>query len=489
MKEAHAVANSAHRVIDEPSRHRLRGRMGTLAVVFAVLAYNSPMVIMVGFVPVIIGVGNGLGAPLAFALNGLLLAVFATGFMCMTRRLESPGAFYSYITAGLGRPAGLAASFVALLGYGLILIGGLVFIGTAGQAFVRDTLGGNEYPTWLFSAVTVVVIGAVGYLNIDFSAKVLGALLAAEVVVIATYDAAIVWRGGRSGLHLESFTMSAFTSGSVGIALLLAMTCFAGFEATAVFRDEVRDPATTIPRATYLTIASIALLHTVGTWAVIQAVGPNSAVSMMSADPANGFLDTTREYLGTVGVDVITALVLTSCLAGTLATQNICSRYIFNLAADGILPGRFGRVHRRHGSPARASVLVSAVVVAAMIALTMCAGNDPTLYAKTTGMGGYAILVLILVTSLAVVVWLNRWARRDLSTFRRLVLPTVAAAGLAFVVGLATVNLDLLVGGTTAAAWGFLSGLVILAGATACYAGWLRREKPTAYARIGRQQV
>src|SRR3546814_5404221 len=90
-------------------------------------------------------------------------------------------------------------------------------------------------------------------------------------------------------------------AGSVATGLIFAVSCFSGFEATAIFRDEVRDPEKTIPRATYLAIAMLTIFYTVGSWAFIQALGEADAVRTIAAHPSTAFFDMVARYLGTVG--------------------------------------------------------------------------------------------------------------------------------------------------------------------------------------------
>src|SRR5262249_40174529 len=113
--DAVAVATPAVETHASPppaeSAQRLSGHMGVFDIVFTVLAFNAPLSVFVGFITVIIGFGNGLGAPVTFLAAGGLMALFAVGFAAMGRRLPNPGAFYAYITAGLGRPLGLGSAF------------------------------------------------------------------------------------------------------------------------------------------------------------------------------------------------------------------------------------------------------------------------------------------------------------------------------------------------------------------------------------------
>ena len=63
------------------------------------------------------------GFPIAFIIVALLLALFAVGYVAMSRHVTNAGAFYTYVTHGLGKPVGVAAAWVALLAYSALQIG------------------------------------------------------------------------------------------------------------------------------------------------------------------------------------------------------------------------------------------------------------------------------------------------------------------------------------------------------------------------------
>ena len=60
------------------------------------------------------------------------------------------------------------------------------------------------------------------------------------------------------------------STGAPGLGLLFAFLGFFGFEATAVFRNEARDPDHTVPRATYIAVLGIGTLCTLSSWLVIS---------------------------------------------------------------------------------------------------------------------------------------------------------------------------------------------------------------------------
>ncbi|ANS31873.1 Amino acid permease-associated region (plasmid) [Rhodococcus opacus] len=469
--------------------HRLSGNMGTAGVAFTVLAFNAPLAATVGFVPVIVGVGNQLGAPVTYLAAGALVMLFAVGFTTMSRHLPNPGAFYAYITAGLGREAGLGASFLALFLYIFMVVGGYIFGGIALNSLVHHSFHGPDIPWWAWVLVLQAVVGLLGYFKVDISAKVLSLIMCGEVVIVAIWNAVVLFDGGPEGLTATSFSSSSIFSGSVGLALLFGITCFTGFEATAIFRDEVRDPEKTIPRATYIAVATMASMYALAAYVLITGYGPSSVVDATAADPAGSVLASYQTYLGSVAVHVVSILLCTSIFASILTMHNVTARYVHSLSVDQVLPSSLGHVHPRHGSPYRASLLTSAVAVVFLATLGLAQVSMTSLYATLIGIGGYALIVLLLLTSIAIPGYFMR--RRPegvrLHAWKMIVSPLLAAAGFAFALYLATDNIVLLTGQSQtvsnlvlALAYGtFVLGFVV--------ALVLRRRRPATYARIGRQ--
>ena len=78
-----------------------------MELVLTVLAFSAPLTVVIAWIPFLV-IYNGIGAPTAFVVAAVLLLVFSVGFTTMTRYILNPGAFYAYITAGLGRSRALA---------------------------------------------------------------------------------------------------------------------------------------------------------------------------------------------------------------------------------------------------------------------------------------------------------------------------------------------------------------------------------------------
>src|ERR1700679_3766289 len=94
-----------------------REAVGVAHVVFFVVAAAAPLTAVVGVTPAAFAFGNGPGVPGTFLVVGVLYLLFCVGFTTMNRFVASAGGFYPYITAGLGRPLGVAGALIALATY------------------------------------------------------------------------------------------------------------------------------------------------------------------------------------------------------------------------------------------------------------------------------------------------------------------------------------------------------------------------------------
>lgn len=476
-------------IVGERPNGKLHGHMGVFDIVFTVLAFNAPLSVFVGFITVIVGYGNGLGAPVTFLGCGALMMLFAAGFTAMSRHLPNPGAFYAYITAGIGRPAGLGAAFLALVSYLFILIGGYAFGGLSLQALVHGVFNGPDIKWYYYTLVVMGFVGVLGYFRIALSARILMICMCCEVVVMLAYDAVTFGQGGKSGINFDSFTPTHINSGSVGLAILFGIVCFSGFEATAVFREEAKDPKRTVPRATYVAILFLAGMYALTSWVMILGIGTDKVVGASAADPTGTAFATAADYLGKVGVDIITVLLCTSILAANIATHNVSTRYIYSLSVDRIFPRFLSRVHQTESSPHIASITTTVISYGSLLACIIFDGQAGTLYAILVGIGGYSLIMLLLLTSSSVIAYFRKHPEFEVSVWKAVIAPSIAMVGLLIAFYLATKNVATMIGGDQAMA-NFLVALffgLLALGIVVAFV--LKSKRPEIYGRIGRQDL
>ncbi|QGV81423.1 APC family permease [Streptomyces ficellus] len=478
-----ACPGSAER---QPAAARLRtGTLGTADITFFVVSAAAPLTVMAGVAPIAIVLG-GIGAPVAYLIAGVTLTVFAVGFTTMSRHVRSGGAFYAYIAQGLGKPLGIGAALLAVVGYNGMEIGVYGLLGSAG-ADTAHALWGVDVPWLPIALAGLLLVWYGGHRSIDFGAKVLGVLLVAETGILVLLAGGVLLRGGADGLSLASFAPDNVLVPGTAAVLAFAFIAFTGFESTVIYRREARDPGRTVPRATYIAVCFLGVFYAFVVWAVIQAFGDAAVVEAAANDPGGLFFAAITTYVGAWAADLMHLLIVTSVLASLLAFHNAINRYALALAEEGVLPAALGRVHPRHGSPylAGAAQTVLGLVVVLSFAL---AGADPytqlLLWVNTPG--GIGLMVLQLLAAIAVPCYFRR-VRHGEGAFRTVVAPVVAAVLLTAAIGLVVSEIDAFTGASATVNTvlvALVPGVLLLG---LLLAVRLRRGRPEVYARFAEE--
>jgi amino acid transporter len=483
-----------------------QGRLGVLGIVFFVVAAASPLVGMTGALPPAIVLGNGAAVPGAYVAVGLVLLVFSVGYSAMSSHITNTGAFFAYVGRGLGIGPGVGSAYASLVAYFAIQLAIYGFFGATMAAQMGAYLS-LVLPWWAWSLLAWVLVLALSLFSVDVGAKVLGVLMLVELASLALTGVAVLARGGGpEGIDLAaSFApgnvLVGGFAGSAGIALAFAFASFIGFEATAIYGEEARDPKKTVPRATYLSVIVITLIFALTTLGVVSALGSSTVVDRALeistvggaplADPAAVIYAVATEYVGAWLATVMSWLVLSSLFAGLLAFQNSAARYLFAMGRAGVLPSRLDRVNRV-GAPAVASI-VTAVLTGLVIGLFAVRGLDPVLN-LFFWMSGTAVVAIVLVEALvclAVVAFFRR-VSTDTGWWAALVAPLLAFVGLVLGLYLLISRFGLLAGtvaegvdpttqtfGLSTTGW-ILVGLPFLALVLGCGIGLARRRSENA---------
>lgn len=477
--------------VQSSAKRTLHGSLGVTAIVFMVVAAASPLTVVGGAAPLGFLLGNGVGFPALYAISAVILALFAVGLAAMTRHVPRPGAFFTYVGYGLGRSSGLAAAWIAMLTYTTVQVAVYGYLGYI-LSITVSSLGGPAIAWWVYALLSVALVGVLGYRHIDLSSKVLGVLLVAEVGIVLVLVAVVVATGGAHGLSLEPFAPQNVVSGSPGVGLMFAIAAFIGFEATAIFRDEARDPNRTIPRATYAAVIGIGVFYTLASWGLVMAWGPDDIVGEAAADPGTLILRTVARYLGVAGEVTINVLLITSMFACVLSFHNVLTRYQHSMANAGVLPDRVGAVHHTHLSPHISSIVqsVTAIILIAVFALFQL---DPVLQVFTwfAGVSTLAIAILMAATSIAVIVYFVK-TKKDRRLWNTVMAPALGIVGLVLSAVLITAYFPIMVGDVDAegapvfgwVSWFLLALVAVFPAIGYVQAAWIKNRRPAAYAKL-----
>ncbi|MEW1600939.1 APC family permease [Streptomyces sp. NPDC093808] len=468
-------------------------RLGTGGLLLSVLAATAPLMVVAGVMPTTFAVMGIVGQPLLFVVLGTVLVLFSLGYAEMSRHVHNAGAFYAYISRGLGGTAGAGAALVALVAYNSLQVGIYGIFGFEVSGLLA-TYADLEVAWWIPALAAAVAVGVLGLLKIDVNAKVLGVLLLIEVLLVVVFDIAAVADPGREGLSLHAFDPDTLTGAGVGTALCFCIAAFLGFEQAPVYAEETSRPHVLVPRVMFLAVTGVAVFFALSSWALTVATGPASIVPTSREQSAGLLFFLTEDRLGSAFTDVLHVLFVTGMFAAMLSFHNVVARYAFAMGREGLLPAAFGRTTGASGAPGTGSLLQTGVAVALVLAFALTddkPAGDPTapvlrLFTWGGNIGALGVIVLMAVASLSVVVFFVRRGAAGAQAWR---LVTSAVAGLALVViaGYTVKDFDVLVGaGPDSALRWILPGVIGLALVVGLVQGAiLRARAPETHARIG----
>ena len=277
----------------------------------------------------------------------------------------------------------------------------------------------------------------------------LAVLLTLETGVILVLNIGILVNSPNpvSDYSFEPFAPSAVFAGAIGVALMFAHASFIGFEGTAIYGEEAKDPKRTVPRATYTSVIFMGVFYAVTAFLIVNSVGVGNIVDLAGSEGGNLVFAVSDGVLGRAGTEAFQLLVITSLFAAILTFHNNVARYLYSLGRQGVIWKRLGTTHPTRKSPALACY-VQIAMVAVVVAVFAILGLDPytTLFTWWTGVGAAGIILLQTIASIAIFVFFRRSTvdKRPWNTF---IAPLLGVAGLLPFLWYAITGMDVLLGG------------------------------------------
>jgi amino acid transporter len=458
-----------------------RDRLGVPSVVYFVLAGVAPLTVTAGVVTTAYAVTGVTSVPAAFIVVAIVLSLFSVGYVAMARHISNAGAFYAFITRGLGKEAGVAGALIALLAYNLLQVGLYGMFGPTVEAYVQEKAN-VDIKWWVWALIAWAVVTVLGLIRVDLSGRVLGVLLTFEIIAIIALTIAGGLHPADNHVTFTTLNPSNLTKGGIGAALAVAVLGFVGFEQSPVYAEEARDARRTIPTATYFSLALIGVIYAAASWVLSVYYGAGGiAKAAQQAGPGVLFAMGSN-FLNNAGQ----ILFMTSLFAAALAFHNACWRYAFALGREQVLPGSFGRTWT-NGVPKTASAVQSVIGLAFIVVFAIGGWNPQTdlfFWGGTTG--GFGILILLTLTSIAVVRYFVQNQSEE-NLWQRLIAPVVSVVALGVMVYLCANNYSLLLGYTSPSTAGkVLPSLYVLVALIGVgWALYLRSNRPEVYEVIG----
>lgn len=428
--------------------------VGLADIVLMATATCAPITSMAGNLPLVIGLGSGLYAPGAFVFCTLIMTIFAVGYNAISRQITTTGAFYGYVSHGLGQTIGLAAGLLACLAYMVFEISLIGIFAYFVQQFLLAEFGVEI--GWLTPAL--LMLGAnwlLAYYRIGIAAKILGIFLSLEVLSLVTVVAASLLLHKDQSLRLSGLNpLGAFESvqgGAASFGLFMAFWSWVGFETTGMYGEESREPKRIIPRATMIVVIGIGLLYILVAWAALVGNGLNQSIAIgQGANPIDLLLNPLRLYFGDWIATIFQFLTITGSFACGLAFHNCAARYLYAIGREGLFLRSdrwLGKTHPVHRSPYIASTIQTVFGLGLLLLARFGSYLGPyDFYTLLAVLGVMAILIVQVACSLAVIRYFWRSRRDQFRLWQTGIAPAIGACSMSYVVYLLFVHMDGIVG-------------------------------------------
>jgi len=472
--------------------------IGIFGVLFLTVTGSAPISAMLFNTPLVVGFGNGVGAPAAFLFATIVLTIFSVGYVAMARKKTTAGGFYSYISHGLGREIGMGTGFGSLLAYSVFeasLCGGFAYFLNLKLA----QFGVNVGWPWLALAM-VVIISVLAFFDIRLSSIVLGIGLITEIVMLLIFDGFMFAHGHLPAAAINP--VNAFkalpashgvAAGAIGIGLFFAFWSWVGFEMAPNYGEESKDPKRIVPRAMYISVIGLGIFYIITSWAPFAGYSTvNAAAAAAQSDPAHYYLNPANAIAGRWVGSLLSYLIITGSFACGMAFHNTTARYFYSLGREGLLPRSLGRTHPRWKSPHIASITQSVIAALIVLGFALFTGtNDPThqayiqLYGLMAVMGVIVILSVQALVSLSILLYFRRHHEDEVHWWRTILAPALSFLSQAFVVFLLFDNISFLGSGYGYANWlGPIDLLVVALGVAGAF--YLKNRNREKYESAGR---
>lgn len=297
----------------------------------------------------------------AWMIAGLMAITIALCFAECSSLVPQVGGPYAYAKRAFGNFTGFLVGWALLIAsWSAIAVFPLAFV-----AYLKFFIPNMSSTLQIIVKILFVLfLTVVNYFGVRQAGKVNDILTILKIApIILLTIAGIVYFIIKPSLLVSNYTPFAPLGFSgLGSALVLIFWAYVGFELVTVPSDEIINSKRTIPLAIAFGMGIITLFYVVTNFVIIGLV-PWTELSTSTAPLAlAGYA-----LIGAIGAGFLTVGALLSISGSDEAGILSSARIPYAMAADGLLPRIFARVHPKYETPYMALIIQSIVTLIAAI--------------------------------------------------------------------------------------------------------------------------
>jgi amino acid transporter len=395
---------SSGEVADKGLKSDALGLLSTVVIGVASVAPAYSLAATLGFIVAFVG----LQSPIVVVLAFVPMLFTAIGYKELNRADPDCGTTFTWATRAFGPTTGWLGGW-AIIAADLLVMASLAQV--AGQygflLFNADGIGSNPTSGWvlLVGIAWIAVMTYICYAGIELSARLQKVLLSIELVMLLVFAiVALVKVGTNNGVpesitfswswfnpfHIDTF--SAFVRG-----LLLMLFIYWGWDTAVSVNEETRDRARTPGRAAVISTVMLLVTYTLVTVAAQSFAGVgDTGIGLGNGDNSGDVISVLGKAvfggsgLGSTLSHLLILMVLTSAAASTQTTILPTARTSLSMAVYRALPRVFAKINPRYLTPSVSTITFGVISIAIYVGLNY-AGNATSVIADAVSAIGMMI--------------------------------------------------------------------------------------------------
>jgi amino acid transporter len=379
---------------EEPADKGLKsGALGLISSIVIGVASTAPaysLAATLGFIVAFIG----LQSPVVVVLAFVPMLFIAIAYQELNRADPDCGTTFTWGTRAFGPKTGWLGGW-GIIAADVIVMASLAQI--AGQygflLFNAKGIGGDATSPWvlLVGVLWIVVMTYICYRGIEVSANFQKVLLSIELVMLAVFSAVALIKvatGRAPKGHLtpqlawfNPFHISSFSTFVAGLLLMLFI--YWGWDSTVAVNEETADPHHTPGRAAVIATVVLLVTYAVVTLAAQSFAGVGtSGIGLGNTDNQGDVLSVLgdavfgKSGIGSVFTHLLILMVLTSAAASTQTTILPTARTTLSMSVYKAIPAAFARIHPRYLTPSVSTVVMGGASIAFYVLVNNLSGGN-----------------------------------------------------------------------------------------------------------------
>lgn len=306
---------------------------------------------------------------LVYLVGFVAIGFTALSYVRMSRRFPIAGSVYSYVQRGLNPHVGFISGWLILLDYCITPALLYVLVANWGTMLVPNS------PWYLWVIVFVAFNTFVTIRGISMTRGIDFVIFAVEIIAVIAFVALgcnfILGGGGTGEFNMDPIWQpekvnAQFLAAGISIAALN----FLGFDGISTLAEETDHPEKNIGRGIIIALCLIIVCFGAQTY-IASLIQPDYA-SWSAEHAENAFFYGCQLIGGDIFMKIMLVINIVAIgIANIMNAQLAASRLLYSMGRDRVIPGVFGKVHKKFQTPWVGAIFIGAVALFLTLVLTM----------------------------------------------------------------------------------------------------------------------